>query len=343
MRIGIATRYFPHESTYVAIRLAELLQQLGHDVSLESATASPVKLDCPWDSRLISSRDFASWMATVDSVIWTHVPYSQELNAVKAAGRSTFVIPSWVELRPVHRKILQRADGVLCPHAAAAHVLSRWPSVRSFLVEWDCGTPITQRAGLLSQESISAVVPLYDDEGSLYAGLLDQLVRILNVMPQVKFTLAYNRSRIQSSVLRRLRGIHKRFGDRCAAACGVPYRNQAMLYGRHDLTVWPARGTNIGLTGLNSLAMGTPVLCWQSPPLAEIVSPSAGQRVSCGLRMNELGVTEAEPDFCRFGIELQLLLSNPDRILLMQQSTAAALFERRNNFVDFWRRMFDDM
>lgn len=343
MRIGISTRYQHHEATYAALRLADLVKQLGHDVKLECGHQQPTKLGSAWDAQVEANTDFSTWLQSTDFVLWTHVPYRHELTYAKEQGKVTLILPMWRELLPTHRKVLQQAHSVICPHSACLQLVQRWSSVMSNLVLWDCGTPITQRRGLLTEGKISVLVAVFDQSlESLTSELLDQFVRILGVMPNVSFTLAYSSSQARPASLRRLRGLHKRFGERFAVARGVGYRDRAMLYAKHDLTVWPAMSTDIGIVGLNSLAMGTPAVCWRVAPMAEVVPEVAGFRMPCDLLSSTLGATTADPDFCRFGLELQLLLSDPGRILLLQQSASSQAAERRRRFVDFWSKLLED-
>lgn len=310
---------------------------------MECVDERPTPLNCSWDEQILRTAVFETWLDSVDVVVWTHLPTSREIGAAREARKQTIVIPMWHELQSNSKKVLQAVDAVVCPHTSLSNVFRRWPSIRTHYVPWCPGTPLTSRAGLRSDGCVHALVAMFDQAPKyVETTFIDELVRILDALPCVHFTLAYASSQMKGHSLNRLRGLHKRYGDRFALARGVAVRNRPLLYARHDVTLWPSCSEDIGLVGLESLSMGTPVLGWKVPPFDEFLTCDGAQLVSCTVHQSPIGVCSAEGNFYKFGVAAQQLLSDPARIVKMQQACYPVLKTRQQEFVEFWRSAFDD-
>ena len=341
MRVGISTRYCVHEATYAALQLADLVQQLGHDVRIDSVN-SPSPLDSRWDKHVSSAKylELSTW---ADMLIWTHIPTLKELWFWhKNSKAKTVVVPMWSELRAKDKKQLSRVQHVVAPHHSVMLLRKRWPGNWA-AVPWDNGLPVTRKAGLRTAGRIYALVALFDDViNDLSMTLIDELARLLKAVPNVYFTVAYCSSRLSRPAANRLRGLAASFGERCQLATKVTLRDRPLLYARHDLTLWPAVMTDIGCVALDSLTLGTPVVTWQCPPIDEILRPDNAVLVKCDVEHSEQGVPFSDGNCCRLGIALQQLLDDPARILAMQKHTATQLEARRGEFIRFWAKLFED-
>jgi hypothetical protein len=341
MRVGISTRYCFHEATYAALRIADLVQQLGHDVRIDSVN-SPPALDSRWDKRVSSAKylELAPW---AEMLIWTHVPTLKEIWFWQKNSKAKLaIVPMWHELIPKDKKQLGRVNHIIAPHHSLNVLQKRWPGQWA-AVPWDNGLPVTRKEGLRHEGRVYVLAALFDDViNCLNTTFIDEIARILKACPNAYFTLAYCASRMARPAMNRFRGLATSFGERCQLAAGVALRDRPLLYARHDVTLWPTVATDIGCVGLDSLTMGTPVVTWQCPPVDEFLRPDNAILVSCDVEHSEQGVPSSDGNCYRLGIALQQLIENPPWIVTMQKHTAAKLEARRGEFVRFWAKLFED-
>jgi hypothetical protein len=342
MRICILTRYHHHEATYAAIQLHDLFQQLGFDVYLRAVNARPVQL-CPERDAQLVQCSFDELLHRSDVIVWTHVPYAAELSAAHALGKLTCVIPMWLELCQRDRRPLQRVGVLACPHLPLVQVFESWPKITPHYTPWYPGLPLTRKNSLRAAGELHVLFALFDNLPSCVdASIFNELLRLLELLPQLHVTVGFSPKNLTRNVLARLRTTKARYGERLQLAKNVHYNDRPLLYAKHDLTVWPTIGENIGIVGLESLCMGTPVFAWNVPPLTDFLHPKAATLVPCTQVSMTGGAILAAASIYSFSVELQQLLLNPDKILAMQQHTMDELPERQVAFKDFWQNALYD-
>lgn len=340
MQVGISTRYCFHEATYAALRIAELAQHLGHDVRLDSVN-NPPKLNCAWDKR-VSSQKYLELHAWANIMVFTHVPSIKEVNFWRRGSARLVLVPMWNEFRSDNRKPLGKIHHVVVPHRAGLNVGDRW-SREWAAVPWDNGIPITRKTELRVPGEVHVAVAMFDDSAAYVdLTLFDELARLLKTCPQLHITVAYCSSRVKTLAANRMRGLAAAFAPRCKLLRGLAIRDRPLFYAKHDLTLWPTPVTDIGCVGLDSLAMGTPVVAWKCPPIDEIVRPDNGRLVDCEVNYSTLGVPASDCNCYRLGLALQQLVVEPAMILALQKHTAVQLETRRREFVRFWAKLFED-
>lgn len=338
MRLAICTRYWHHEATYLAIRLAEWYDQQGGDVSLLSLWPAPHPIGSRFDRHVQAPpyQFFSPWMLTgprPDVCVWTHVPAVQQLNYVRELGIKTVIIPLIGELDSNDRAAMSLADVVLCPLKSTAATLFRnWGLSSLVSVPWDTGDPPIQKCEH-ADESPRVLFPLYDGVARRMEGTaLVVLERMLRRFPDVRLTTLYSSSTLAPYALRRLRQLHKQFGDRAIAVPGLSMPHRPLLFQAHDLTFWPTHGESTCLLGLTSVTSGTPVLTFALPTIQEHFGPHNAVLADMVVAAGPGGRFSAEPDYVHMDQLLTQLLTSRAALASLQQSVLQGVSQRRSGF-----------
>lgn len=339
MQVGIYTRYFRHEATYAAIRIAEQLQCDGHDVSLFSndVVMTPT---CPqWDAKVVRTgpRGFTAWARDQDVLIWTHAPNPAQVGWAKHNNKHVVLVAVGYELRSVDRKTYRAADVVVCPSRSLADLLrSRWSLKTCMPVTWDCGWPVTTKTAI-SVNKLRVLLPTEFCSAPFEMQTLGILAAAVEANEALEVTVTYTPSRWQPIETRILREFLKMSPQRVTLLKSTPLAALPLLYQRHDLTLWPTVCDNFGLGGIFSLTMGTPVVAFDATPMNELVAGNNGVLLSCDQTATSLGLPVPRPNFRNLLSTFIDLSYDRDAITSMLSYTDAVVTRRRREFQKAWR------
>lgn len=341
--LGIYTRYQHCEDALVALRLADWAAQAGHAVSLYTPTQTRVKLNSHWDREVTSIRDcrYTDWVVDKTTVIWTRCPTAEQVEWANKHNVRTGIFCLWHELRIDHIKSYRTASFVLSPSSISSQFVGQALKVRqSYALPWDTGEPLTVKDPRLQTNYIRVLLPLFDHAPyEVEATALEVAGRALLRFPAMVLTVAYNSSKIAPFAIRRVKEFKKDFGDRVRLMPSVLIGQRPMLFAAHDLTYWPACCANTGMTGLTSVTMGTPVLAFQIPPLAEFLTPLNSIQVPATIYSGELGVPCMEPDYDVMEQHFYAAMGNAGGLKLLQQNVLCGLEQRRKAFGEVLTRL----
>ncbi len=339
MQIGVYTRYFRHEATYVALRIAQWVTAHGGDVSLYSDEKNHCSVDPDWDAQVRHPPlKFTEWAKSCTTIVWTHTPLPEQLSWCARNKKRAVLVPLWHELRSDDRRAYRGASFVVTPARAVACLLkARWGLSTCLTAPWDPGLPWTVKSGLKNKEKLRLLLPWYDHAPNVSSEPLLKLLVSLSQREDMSLTITYSPSRVMPSAARRLQGLTK--PGHVTLLKSVPPWQRALVYGQHDLTLWPAEAENTGLVGLSSLAMGTPVIAFAGAIASEFLSSKNGVLVPCESRGNSLGVPRVLDDYARFEEYLRGLLAHRDHIARLQDGTMFNADSRRAIFDDCWQRV----
>src|SRR4029077_3068891 len=156
---------------------------------------------------------------------------------------------------------------------------------------------------------------------------------VLQKCPNTWLTIAYS-SLLPATGVKELRNLAHSAEGRVELVRNTSWEKHMLLYGRHDLTVWPSLIESTGMVGLCSLAMGTPVIAFDHPAIGEIIrNGKNGELVPCELKSNWLGVPYVESDYSAFGKQLIALINSFQRIIQMREWTSTGLKDRQEQFL----------
>lgn len=339
MRLGICTRYCHNEGTYAAIRIGNWAVQRGHNVSAWSITPRPPAIDHYWDKQAAHSK---RWRKTTDwveqyeleAVLFTFVPHPMVLRWLSDKNVPGYVLVAWHELARSDREALEQAAAVLIPHRAGFDYLRSWGLRNLVVLPWDTGEPYYTKPYDYEIEYPKILLPIYDGViNRMEFTVLDLVGRALVAAPALEVTIAYSSSTMRSAGHRRLQRLKQQFPQRVHLKSGQSLIQRAVLYGQHDLTIWPTEFESTCMVGLSSLSHGTPLLTCGVPPVTEVCNNTNSIIIQGELFFdNILGLPRLLPDFMLMDEVLQQLVVSPHILRDLQKGTAAGLVERRRGF-----------
>jgi glycosyltransferase involved in cell wall biosynthesis len=266
MNVGIYTRWQRRDSTYAAIQVADLLTQ-RHAVTILTPTPRRPAVSGFWDGRVRHDVRFVDWAGPLDVVIWTACPRPEPVAWAAAAGKRTVLVPAWDDLDAIVRAG-PRFGRIMAPTYRWARFFAALGARNVVTCPWSPMLPVTLRA---PADPVRVYVPPIERPGEADDGLVVEVVEaLLELDRSVRATVAIDGRR--GGVVRRIERRAKA-EPRLTLARPEDYHRQVLRYGEHSLTLIPGGAEGFGMSALCSLHMGTPVVGFDTPPLAELAGP----------------------------------------------------------------------
>lgn len=342
MSIGICTRYSRHEATFAAIRIAEWARRSGRELSIFSITDQRISIDPRWDREVVHDQLFTQWVEGCDTIVWTTIPHPEQVYWARRQGKRCVAVVLWHELILEDRESMTLFDQLICPSIACYQLLRGWGLRNLMCAPWDCGSPFFSKPAEHPVIKPRLLLPLWDGNARrTEMTAIDIIGRALYRDSQVEATIVYNSSTIRAAGVKKLKDLQKWFQPRLVIRKGVHPTERPLLFQEHDLTLWPSHWESLGLTGLTSIAMGTPVMGFNFRPTNEILSESNGVPVRCsGERVNDLGLPCAIPDYEMMDELLHQAVKDPAYIRQLQTTVLDGAEQRRAGFERQLDRVF---
>ena len=334
--IGICTRYGRHEATAVALRIAQWTQRVGRDLSIFSMSRKRVSVDPRWDHRVVYNKDeflMTDWIEQCDYVVWTTVPHPAQIHWAKQQGKKAIIVVLWHYLGPQDVESLLIADHVVAPHAACFAYLQHIGCANIVYCQWDCGHPVFAKP-LDHNIQPRVLVPLWDGNARrTEMTLLDLVARATHRHPDAQFTIAYSNSTLRPRVVQRFKELQRCYPNQIEMVCRIPPMERSIMFQKHDLTLWTTHFESLNLTGLMSIAAGTPIMAFNFSPTDEILTESNSVTVQPdGVMLNNYGLPKVQPNYELMDQLLHDALSDRDYLRQLQQTVNVATLEHRNRF-----------
>jgi glycosyltransferase involved in cell wall biosynthesis len=140
---------------------------------------------------------------------------------------------------------------------------------------------------------------------------------------------------------RLLRELRRTYGERITLFRGIRPDQHAALYRQHDLTLWPTHFETLCLVGLMSLAAGTPVMTFNSAPVAELLNSDNAIIVEPeAVVVEKYMLPYVIPDYAMMDEMLYLIAKDTDYLHTLQRTVLHGLDERRNLFQQKMSQIF---
>lgn len=338
-KLGICTRYLQREITYAALQLADKAQ--GHGIPTTIIARDDCNADVSgWDRKVVDERriPLTHWQPACNKIIWTSVPCMAEILTAQHFGIETALLVNWEELHPEHEGVVRELDRLIIPYRCALRALqTKWylKNVRLFYLPWVIDAPPCQHD--LLRRGITVHFPLYDSQPQRADQSIFKLMeKVLQEFVDIKVSVACGHKWSRSS-RRLLKRLKRKYNNRLATYSPPNQYARLELFAKADLTVCMPRFESFALVGLESLAMGTPVISWDIPPQNEYLQAwKNAVLVPCNTCSNWLGIQEVVEGYQQF--EELLLSTLHDRALLAKLKGAATnvLPARQKTFDDAW-------
>lgn len=344
-RIGLHVPYTLDEATYLACNLADCAMRLGLPVTILSSQAHESRVHYRWDREVLSGRrnDFGEWASHCSHVVWFDVQKKKVAEAAKLGVKNILVVlPS--RLNQDDLSFLHVFDALVCAQRSTYSVLRDWLKRKAVYVPWDSGRPLTTDPMRFGGKRV--FVPLESKTADAIGPLIFHALRILLDMDdEMEVTISHVRSLNRPAVLT-LTDLAKVHKARVVLLKKPNYADLAEAYATHDWVFVPEVRANTGLSALESLAAGRPVIAFDAPPFNEFIKDGRhGILMPCEAR------TETDPFRLTnkvkgnaYQIQKSLTRMLADHLLyerLCNESWTDELLERRHRFYRRWRRLWD--
>lgn len=348
MRIGIVQQYRRHDSVYASMRLGDFVGRLGHEVAVYShgPTRRVPNLHHDWDDRVVSERaqGFDTFLSKCHVVVFPEAPTPDAVARANRQGAKTVCLAPWDCLPPGSGEAFRICDQVVCPAEAQADLVREYFQLENVLyVPWDCGLPITRKAGEdVSSERARVLFPLHCTlpQRTTPELLAVAVMEVVEACPWVDATVTITPKSMAAHSLSNVRRVlvpPSKGGTVTVLEDASGWSRTPLVYGRHDLVVSASEIMGFGMVILESLCMGTPVVAYDVPPNSEVLKQGVnGVLVPCDLAFNDRLVPFARADWAGLRQVVVNLLNTRTGIADLRRNSRLNLQSRRERFVAEW-------
>lgn len=343
MKTGLRVPYQRRDETFMSLQVAKLAKEGGYDV--EILPIGPITEVHPnWDKYVIkdSSRSVTDWFRTgLAQVIYTQVPPNNELKQAKNLHIKTILLVMWENLDEEDLGRLKEFDCIVCPAKCVTKFLAgKVKSSNLHDIPWDADIPITFDPRSVDEKRIGIIWPLDGSQAERQeSDFLPMISMLLECCPNVWLTVTYS-SNLPPTVVKELRKIAQFADGRCELLKNVVTDRQELLFGHHDLTVWPTLVESCGLAGLMSLSMSAPVIAFDHPVIGGFIRDGKnGVLVQCDLNYNDIQMPYVKPNYPLFGKMMVETVQDIKTITKLRESATMLLKDRRETFVSRWKKV----
>lgn len=342
MKVGFSLDYNKNDATQMCLHVAQIALDLGCDIEF-FPRERPVQVHPFWDRFVLREKRgrLDEWLTDggLDHLIYTHIPSDRELKQVKDNHISTFLIVLWEALEERQLDDIALFDYVVCPGKSSLKLMTyRTALPNLFIIPWDTGVPITFEPRRISADRIGVIWPLeWQQVKRQEHKMVNVAEQLLEFFDNVWLTVTYSNN-ISADFLRELRRMVNFSNGRVELLRSLSLDKQELLFGHHDLTLWPSLTESAALVGLTSLCMGTPVIAFDHPTAADAIKDGRnGILVQCEIESYGIGGARVKPDYPAFGRRLTDVVRNVEELDHLRQNSVNGLRERRELFISKWK------
>jgi hypothetical protein len=355
MSVGLCVRYQKHDATFAALSVASFLKLKGIPFDIRAVRWRARHVDPDWDQRVAGGtrnfhrralnrkkrghkqtwRTFQQWVLRHPQILWTEPPQDKELFFALRHGRHTVLWTSWDRIRAEDDWALNMADVIAVPTEEQKNLVRRrWKIKDVCVIPWDPLLPVTRKRVVAKSGLVRVFMSIYGSQlDRVGLGSVMALSRTIHKCPNVRATIACSKG-LSAFTRREFRALKKVHGDRMTFISDCPWHEQVMAMSHHDLTFWPTLADGIGLVGLTSLYMGTPVLAFNIPPVSEILTAGVNSvLLPCKKEVDWAGVSHAAPDHKKLEGALRDLCTDVNRLAELTAQTHKTLTQNREAFL----------
>jgi glycosyltransferase involved in cell wall biosynthesis len=353
MRVGIVLNYIRHDSTYAALRTAEILRNEGYSITFFDKSYKSVKasLHDYWDPFVLSSKNtsFDDWVEDCSLVIWYAYPTSKDLKAIKKKNKKSICVATWDSVDGEIASGIKSCDAIVCPSKSqVTYFNDYWRLKNVTYIPLDCSCPLTQHdIGNKDRLRIIVACPGYQIKRIDHGKLFDALYEFMSSVTNVDIDFLYS-SKVASQIKVNITKFEKTFdnGNKITAVDDpTGWSEGPLVYCLCDVVLWPVQLESYGYVALEALSMGTPVIAYNFVPMNEIVSDGVnGLLIPCESKETDLGVSYATHNGKDLVRILGKIAASPTNVLnKLKLNVHKGLEERSKQAVEGWRNLVDEL
>ena len=351
MKLGIVLNYIRHDSTYAALKTAELLRDQGYYVTFfdKNIKSAKARLHAHWDDFMLSSREvaFEDWLDDCDIVVWFAYPSVKESKILKKEKIPSICVATWDSVDDDVISSIKLCNKVVCPSKAqTTYFKDYWRLPDVTYVPLACNVPLTNNSRLIN-DSVKMLVacPGYQLKRIDHSKLFDALYMAMLMFPKLNVDFLFS-SKVASQIKVNVTKFEKTFesGNKLTTIDDpTGFAEGPLAYSLCDITLWPVQLESFGYVGLESLSMGTPVIAYDFSPMNEIIQDGLnGFLIPCDKKETDMGVNFAAHNGKEMVKVLTSIMCHPDKILKARLGTHLGLTERNKDFKEGWSTLLED-
>ena len=350
MKIGIVLNYQRHDSTYAAIKTAELVRDLGYTVSLfdKSPKATKPRLHDFWDSFVITNKEqnFEEWYADCPVLIWYTYPTYRELKGTRKQGINSICVATWDSVDSEVATCLKSCDLVVCPSKSQVSYFSSYWRLKDLeFIPVDCNWPITKNdrpdRGYFK---VVVACPGYQIKRIDHTKLFEALYTVMQLCPGIEFVFLFS-GKVASQIKINVTKYEKSLENGSKLTCiddPTGWAEGPIIYTDCDAVLWPVQLESFGYVALEALTMGTPVIAYNFLPMNEIVSDQVnGLLIPCDSKETDLGVSYAVHNEDGLVKTVTKLVNDPALYSKIKGTVHKGLEERSKKAKSMWSETLD--
>lgn len=274
MRIGLTGFYRPAQgTTQLLLQVRDELVRQGHQTSIlpwRHLEIDGLPSDGLWRPAVFDFNSLAlqQWMDLdqLDVVLWVEHVKPGEVKLVKSLGRKTALLLLDDCMRPGDWLALGRFDLVICPTFRSYELANR-SGARAHLVWW--AVPPRRSESACPPRILHLAARPRPRRNTLVA--VEAALRVLAQNPDAEFVLLAC-DVFEGRTWSRIRELQSEFPDRVHVKTDVRnHRHVEHELSRGGVLAYPTRREGLGLTALEALAYGVPVVAADVAPMNEFI------------------------------------------------------------------------
>lgn len=300
LSLGLCVRQYGfNEDTQSALVLANCLSARADvRVSIYSSLTPKPGVDTRWDKK-ISSPDrepFDKWVERNSSIAWFHINKIMLKEATKLKNKRNVLMLNWSSFTTNDANMIKHFDSVVVPEVSVSKWFEeRFPKIPYVRIPWCSGVP-TIKKKIHDSKSVGMLVTLTSSSCEKYGNLLFYVLEdMLKEHSGLTITVGYNRVGEPSTwaVVNRIAAEKQ---ERFTLVYRPNLLERLKLHETNDWLLWPAPCESTGITGLESMSCGTPVVGLDVPVVSDIIrNGKNGVLIGCDIEETALSVPVAYP------------------------------------------------
>jgi glycosyltransferase involved in cell wall biosynthesis len=352
MKLGIVLNYIRHDSTYAALKTAEMLRDHGYYVTFfdKSYKSAKAKLHAYWDDFILSSKEvpFEDWLDDCDIIVWFTYPTSKEMKFIRKEKIPNVCVATWDSVDEEVVSAIKACDKIVSPSKAQATYFSEyWRLKNVAYVPLSCNVPLTHNNRVI-QDTVKMLVacPGYQIKRIDHSKLFDTLYEAMKNFPNLNIDFLFS-SKVANQIKINVNKFEKTFDAGNKLTCiddPTGWSEGPLCYSLCDIVLWPAQLESFGYVGLEALSVGTPVIAYNFLPMSEIIHDQVnGFLIACDKKETDLGVNYAGHANKEMLMVISGLMSDPSRIVKARLGTHKGLVERNKEFIKGWEEVLEEV
>lgn len=352
MRVGIVLNYIRHDSTYAALRTAEILRNLGYSVTLFDKAFKSVKahLHDFWDDFVLSQKDttFEEWTEECNLLVWFCYPSPKEIKAIKKINKSNICIATWDSVDTDIVASIKNCDAVVCPSKSQVKYFNDfWHLKDAVYIPTDCNWPLTVNDRPKTEEvRIVVACPGYQIKRIDHTKLFEALTETIEACPNMQIEFLYS-AKVASQIKINVTKFNKKLPNGSSIeAIDDPtgWAEGPLAYALCDVVLWPVQLESYGYVAVEALTIGTPVIAYNYVPMSEIVHDNInGLLMNCEVKTTDLGVSYAAHNGKEIFRALSNIHGNPNLLYKLKSNVHKGLEDRRKKSRLAWSEVIESV